>query len=970
VEPQAPLIKILVEEDVWLEGGHEYVIRGEIRERSSSTGYGLFVPDMKNLLKREIVAAHAIVNCSSEHCPIRIMYMGSKRLHLYNGTCLGTIEPVERCDKVCRNIRAVDDKQNGQMEKLEKIFQNDLCNLPEDDSQRLRDILREYQDVFSISKFDVGLAQDVEHHIDTGDALPIVCNPRRVPLGVEEKVDELVENLLQNKIIRPSRSPWNAPIVVVTKKNGDIRMCVDYRKLNSVTSRPIFPIPDAQQLFDTLDGSSYFSTLDLSQGYHQVPVAAEDIQKTAFTTRRGQFEYLRMPFGLCSAPATFQMLMHTVLRNENWVKCLIYLDDVLIFGKNIEEHDARLRSVLQKIREAGLKLSPEKCHLFQKEVAYLGHIVSSKGIQTSREKIEKVNNFRSPSNGDELRSFLGLCGYYRRYIKDYALIVAPLEKLCLTTWTKKVKKNNQLKTPWNWTGMHEDIFKHLKWCLTNAPILAFPTKDGAYILDTDASHDCVGAVLSQVQAGEEKVIAYASNKLSKTERGYCITRKELLAVYKYVLHFKHYLYGRKFTVRTDHQALTWLLNWKKPNTSQYCTWRAELECYDMEVLYRPGKLHGNADALSRLPQCEQCELKHDDPQKKRNFKILSELEPKEVERVICKLSKSTNNWTQEDDGELATIIRLMKAGKLQEKHPIELQGSSENTKRIWERRQQLRIRGGILYLAESNNRYLLLVPQHKRSSLIAITHQTLAHVGITKTLSVLKQTYWWPGMETEVRLRINMCKPCAERKCGNMGLQPPAQQTVTGFPFEKIAIDITGPLPQTQNGYRYILGVIDYFSRYPMLIPLRNVDARTVAESLFFRWISIFGAPHSIHSDRGTCFESSLFKELCDLMNIKKTRTAPYYPKSDGLIERLFRTVKDMIYATMQTYKREWNKVLPVVEMGLRGSIQSTTRISPHEVVFGHQMRTPISWMTNTNANAGSFHRSTIRFGDRHFYSE
>ena len=193
--------------------------------------------------------------------------------------------------------------------------------------------------------------------------------------------------MLQHNIIRPSRSPWNAPIVVVAKKNGDIRMCVDYRRLNAVTKRPIFPIPDAQQLFDTLEGSCYFSTLDLSQGYHQVPVAENDIPKTAFTTRRGQFEYLRMPFGLCSAPATFQLLMHTVLRSENWTKCLIDLDDILVFGKTGEEHEDRLRTVLQRIREAGLKLSPEKCHLFQREVSYLGHTVSSKGIHTSSEKI-------------------------------------------------------------------------------------------------------------------------------------------------------------------------------------------------------------------------------------------------------------------------------------------------------------------------------------------------------------------------------------------------------------------------------------------------------------------------------------------------------------------------------------------------------------------------------------------------------
>ena len=223
------------------------------------------------------------------------------------------------------------------------------------------------------------------HDINTREASPIAQNYRRVPKGVEDKVDELVEQLLQHNIIRPSHSPWNAPIVVVAKKNGDIRMCVDYRRLNSITKRPIFPIPDAQQLFDTLDGACWFSTLDLSQGYHQVAVATEDIPKTAFTTRHGQFEYLRMPFGLCSAPATFQRLMHHVLQKENWIQCLIYLDDVLVFGRTPVEHFGRLKTVLQRIREAGLKLLPEKCHLFRQEVTYLGHVISHHIARQNRE---------------------------------------------------------------------------------------------------------------------------------------------------------------------------------------------------------------------------------------------------------------------------------------------------------------------------------------------------------------------------------------------------------------------------------------------------------------------------------------------------------------------------------------------------------------------------------------------------------
>ena len=449
--------------------------------------------------------------------------------------------------------------------------------------------------------------------------------------------------------------------------------------------------------------------------------------------------------------------------------------------------------------------------------------------------------------------------------------------------------------------------------------------------------------MSQIQDGEEKVISYASHKLSKAERNYCITRKELLAVYRYVLHFKHYLYGRRFTVRTDHQALTWLLNWDRPNTSQYCSWRAELECYDMEIKYRPGKLHANADALSRIPQCQQCELKHIDPQQKRNVKV-NIAHDDSHEHILCRLSQTSTHWSQSDDEDLQLVINMIKNKQIEKKYPKELDGASRSVKTLWTLRKSLCLRSGLLQLQLSNGKCVLVVPQSKRQWIVKTTHHTLGHVGITKTLSALRNRYYWPDMDQEVRLWINSCRPCARRKTGNVSRQPERMCSKTGFPFEKLAIDITGPLPTTRSGYRYILGVIDYFSKYPMLIPLRRVDAQTVAEAILTRWISIFGAPLSINSDRGTCFEAEVFQEMCALLRIKKTHSAPYYPQSNGLIERLFRTVKDMVFATSLTYQSEWDKVIHLVEMGLRSTIHSSTRLSPHEVLFGYSMRLPISW--------------------------
>jgi hypothetical protein len=885
-------------------------------------------------MKKNLIAASSLVKHGVDGMiPVRIM--ATEPVTLHKGTSLGIVECFEmnECIRSLGVEQAVEENDTD----ILNLFQSQLCTLPKPSAESLKDILLEFRDVFSRSKMDIGCAVGVEHRILTGDAPPIALNPRRIPLALEDKVDELIDKLVQQNIIRPSHSPWNSPIVVVRKKNNDIRMCIDYRRLNSVTSRPIFPIPDSHQLFDTLEGAKYFTCLDLAQGYYQVPMAEEDIQKTAFTSRKGQFEFLRMPFGLCSAPATFQRLMHTILKNENWTQCLIYLDDILIHGRTVDEHAERLRTVLQRFREAGIKLSAEKCTFLKEEVEYLGHVINKSGIQASTSKIEKIKSWPQPTNPQDLRSFLGLCGYYRRHIRDYAVLVSPLEKACITSWRNKGRKNT--KEQFIWENDQQQAFEKLKTALISAPVLAFPTIYGEYILDTDASHEATGAVLSQIQNGDEKVIAYASHKLSKAERSYCVTRKELLSVYRYVKQFSHYLYGRPFRIRTDHKALTWLLNWSKPTTSQYNNWIAELTEYDMKVEHRPGRLHANADALSRLPPCEQCELLHENPMKKRNVKDLRQSEKLANFRYI-----SCSDTSQTTDPDIVIVMDALKAGKGHIQSPNEFKMVSRTAKMLWLQRTNLRIREGQLYLYEDGDVYRWVVPKGERKRLTFSFHKGLGHIGITKTVLAMKEKFYWPQMSFDIRILLNTCKPCQERKLPGFQNLPDIQQVTTNYPFEKIALDITGPLKPARTGERYILGIIDYFTKFPMLIPLHNVESKTVATALFKNWISLFGAPLVIHSDRGTSFESQLFQELCMICGILKTRTAPFYPQSDGLIERLFLTVKDMIYASTTASSKDWKECLPMLTMGLRSTIQKTTKVSPFEALFGCKMRTPLCW--------------------------
>ena len=377
--------------------------------------------------------------------------------------------------------------------------------------------------------------------------------------------------------------------MLVRKKNGSLRFCVDYRKLNNITQKDAYPLPRIDDTLDTLAGARWFTTLDLISGYWQVQLDPKDREKTAFCTPDGLFEFNVMPFGLCNAPATFQCLMDTALAGLPWSTCLVYLDDIIILGKDFTSHLNNIQLVFECLRQAGLKLQPAKCTLCGESVSFLGHIVSSSGITADPSKTSKVSTWPVPTCRREVQQFLGLANYYRRFIKDFASIAKPLHHLT----EKNVK--------FEWTPSCQEAFELLKSKLTSPPVLAHPDFQLPFILDTDASATGIGAVLSQCHSdGKEEVIAYASRTLSKPERRYCTTRRELLAVVTFVKHFRAYLLGRHFSLRTDHGSLTWLQNFKEPE-GQLARWITRLQEYNFSIMHRQGKSHGNADTMSRRP---------------------------------------------------------------------------------------------------------------------------------------------------------------------------------------------------------------------------------------------------------------------------------------------------------------------------------------------------------------------------------
>ncbi|MES9880794.1 MAG: reverse transcriptase family protein [Sedimenticola sp.] len=397
-----------------------------------------------------------------------------------------------------------------------------------------------------------------------------------------EEVKRHVEEMLDHQVIQPSYSPWSSPIVMVPKKDGSTRFCVDYRRLNAVSKKDAYPLPRIDDTLDSLAGAKLFSSLDLVSGYWQVDMDPTTKEKPAFSTQLSLYEFNVLPFGLSGAPGTFLRSMEAVLGGLQWEVCLIYLDDILIFSCNFTEHLDRLKLVLQRLREAKLKVKPQKFHLLQQRVACLGHVISSDGIETDPDKTAAVRSWPVPTTVDELQCFLGFASYYRRFISKFADIASPLHALL------------QKKITFSWNTACQNSFDELKHRLVTAPVLAFPVAGHQFILDTDASEYGIGGVLSQIVDGQEKVLSYASRSLTKCEKNYCVTRRELLALVYFVKHFKHYLYGQTFVCRTDHKALKWIQNFKEPE-GQLARWLTQLAEFSFTVEHREGKKHTNAD---------------------------------------------------------------------------------------------------------------------------------------------------------------------------------------------------------------------------------------------------------------------------------------------------------------------------------------------------------------------------------------
>ena len=648
----------------------------------------------------------------------------------------------------------------------------DDTDLTQDEKSEVYELLQRYSDVFAFTKSELGTAKGVKHSIRLTDSQPFKDRPRRLPPAYYKEVKEHIEEMLACGAIRRSNSPWCSNIVLARKQDGSLRICLDFRKINSRTIQDAYHIPRIEETLDRLAGAKWFSCLDLQSGYWQVEMAEDDKVKTAFcigSSFAGNlgnlFECNRMPFGLTNAPATFQRLMESSLGDLPF--CQVYLDDIIIFSGTFREHLDRLEQTLLRIKETGLKLKPSKCHLFRRKVKYLGHVISEEGVETDPEKIQAIQEWPLPETVQDLRRTLGFFGYYRRFIKNYSSLARPLHDLLVGHEnTSRLNK----KTPITMDESAKKAFNILKEKLCQPPILGYADYSLPFELHTDASLEGLGAVLCQHQNGQPRVIAYASRGLKSSEKHYPTHKLEFLALKWAVCDkFRDYLYGQQFEVVTDNNPLSYVLTTAKLDATGH-RWLAELSTYNFSVRYRSGRLNIDADALSRIP--------HENVQIICNNLQATKLDT--VSDFICyslqapdlTLSKTgdqltTADWNRiqhEDDA-----LNILHDCVLKQQKPSKTNFAKYPDLRIYTRDwEKLILKDGVLFRKTTSptgeERTQLVIPRSKKDMALKGLHDDLGHMGRDRTTELAKQRFFWPHLADDVKQWINACEPCIKRK--------------------------------------------------------------------------------------------------------------------------------------------------------------------------------------------------------------
>ncbi|KAH9770474.1 hypothetical protein KPL71_012393 [Citrus sinensis] len=718
--------------------------------------------------------------------------------------------------------------------------------------------------------------RDIDHKIPLKEGISAVnVRPYRYAHFQKNEIEKQVDEMLRNGTIRPSHSSFSSPVLLVKKKDGSWRFCTDYRALNEVTIKDRFPIPTVDDMIDELHGAKYFTKLDFRAGYHQIRVHPEDIHKTAFRTHNGHYEYLVMPFGLCNAPSTFQATMNSIFKPILRKFVLVFFDDILIYSCSWEMHLEHVRVVLQILQNQQFFFKRSKCSFGQTKIEYLGHFISKKGVQVDDKKIAAMRNWPRPRNVTELRGFLGLTGYYRKFVKNYGTIAAPLTQL--------LKKGQ-----FNWGENAEEAFEALKTAMTTTPVLAIPNFNEIFVIETDASDAGIGAVLSQ----QGRPIAFLSRALGPQKRAWPIYSKEMLAIIEAVRCWRPYLMGRKFQILTDQRSLKYFLE-QRVTTPEQQKWVTKLLGYEYDIKYRPGKENSAADSLSR----------------EGGGSIIHAISrPEFVIWEELKKESRESPWVQQ----------ILSQREVDSKKSYEY---------VW--------KDGLLYYKGS----IVIPPESSlKTRLLQEFHDTKigGHSGVLRTWKRLAQNFYWDGMKNDVKKYVAACDTCQRNKSESRSpaglLQPlPVPSQV----WEDISLDFIEGLPNS-NGKNAILVVVDRLTKYAHFIGVSHpFTAKKIAEVFVDRVARLHGVPCTIVSDRDVVFTSNFWKEFFKLQGTQLKMSSAYHPETDGQTEVVNRSLQQYLRCMVSQHPKQWSSHLPWAEFWYNTTYHSAIGLTPFQALYG-----------------------------------
>ncbi|CAF3164956.1 unnamed protein product [Rotaria sp. Silwood2] len=935
-----------------------------------SFGQLLFSPAYHITHIRGLIIPHSLISIKNHTAFISVYNPTAKPCYLNKNIIIGSVTPLSS-----NNVSTVfdphtnnnfdDDKPNS-LNSLGKSHIDSLITHIKHQQQltELKTVLDKHSSLFDTSKTTIA-ETSTPHVICTGNNPPTTSRPYPQTIDKQNATFDIIQQMLKHKQVRESHSQYSAPVLLIKKRDGSYRFIVDYRKLNNITIQDNYPLPNLEQAIQMVGGHQYYTKLDLRSGYFQIPIREEDKHKTAFITVHGLYEFNVLAQGLKNSPPSFQRIMSNLLLPCKKF-CLVYLDDILIYSDSFVQHMDHLNQVLAILNKHKFQLNPQKCELAKMTIDYLGHTISIQGIKPLQERIEKILAIPQPTTLNQANAFIGAIGWYRKFIKDYAKVAAPI--LAVTNLTK------QNKYKFKWDTPQREAFTQLKTAITSEPLfLTYPDPNAPLMLATDASDYCIGGILYQEINGERKNIYFYSQMLPKLQRKWPIIEKEALAIYYCVTRMKLYLQGREFIVQTDHCPLR-NMHLKPSNNRRVDRISLILQQYNIkEIRHVSGKCNCIADYLTRYPRQTEddddflepdfgiipaIENEKNKPQLNNNNLIIPNLISAVTTRAQAKaktnpqksidinhtsvITSSTDDQSQKVVGhefDVSIIAKAQKDDKLYQEKLLEINKNPMNCSYV--------VENGILYKIINRGIFkqkLIYVPSSMFQQLLKAYHDSpwAGHFGYRRTYFKIKDKYWWPNMKLTIQNYVRACMLCQRF---NIDRTKPAGllhsiESPQG-PFQLIGIDYSGPFPVTPAGNKYVLAITDYFTKWVIAIPLTNQTAQTTAEALYEHYICIYGVPSTILSDQGPHFNNQLMTAFTQLLGCHHIKSTPYHPQTNGAIERFNSTFERQVAKLTDQCINNWDLHLKSITFAYNTGRHNTTEFSPYQLQFGRDPKLP-----------------------------